>query len=136
MFPVVGFISPAIVDNMVVLPQPLGPTIDIKSPLSIEKLIFSKAFVSPDLLKYVEDILSNSSIFLLSPMNTYYIIFYISAFLFIRFIYNKKLIPQSGISAYCMAAIAFLAYVLSTTVVKGMVELSSPADCITSTNLL
>ena len=49
--PLVGFINPLMRDRIVVLPQPLGPTILTKSPFFTSNEILSNAFVSPLSLK-------------------------------------------------------------------------------------
>ncbi len=45
--PEVGGSSPAIMERRVDLPQPLGPTMLMNSPFSMEKLIWSRAAISP-----------------------------------------------------------------------------------------
>ena len=45
--PAVGFSSPARMDSSVDLPQPLGPTMLMNSPLSMENDMFSRAVTSP-----------------------------------------------------------------------------------------
>jgi hypothetical protein len=47
MVPVVAGISPEMSISKVLLPQPLGPTIDTNSPAPIERSISSRAWTSP-----------------------------------------------------------------------------------------